>query len=87
VRLCRSARDSEFAYSDLEGRSIYPKECRRTMGTCNNPVALLKGAEDVPTLRFLQNAMKCPVCRGLWSSGSLFYVHGLGRFKSANVNT
>jgi len=57
------------------------------VGTCNNPIALLKGVEDVPALRFLQNAMKCPVCRGLWSSGSFFHVNGFGRLKIANLNT
>ena len=57
------------------------------MGTCNNPVALLKGVEDVLALRFLQNAMKCSICRELSSSRSFFHVNGLGRFEIANVNT
>ncbi len=53
VGLSSTARDSEFAYSYLEGRSIYSEKRRRAIRTCHNPIALLEGLEDLLTFGFL----------------------------------
>jgi len=52
VRLGSAARDSEFAYSYLERRSIHSKTHRRAIGTSNNPIALFESLEDLLTLGF-----------------------------------
>src|SRR5580704_536468 len=63
----------------LEGGSLHPKTCRCAMSTGHNPIALLQSFENLLTLRFLQNLMKCPVCRGFRSGGSFFRTSGLGK--------
>ncbi len=71
----------------MEGRSIYSKKCRRTMGTCNNPIALLEGLEDLLPLGFLQEMVQCAVCCGIRSSGSFLRMTDLGRFQISHIDT
>ena len=55
------------------------------MRTCHNPIALLESFENLLTLRFLQNVVKCPVRRGFRSRGSLFRTSGLGKLQIGNI--
>src|SRR6266478_843396 len=73
-------------HSLLERRSLHSKTCRCAMRTCHNPIALLQGVEDVLAFHSLQNVMKCPVCFGLQSSDSFFWMAGLGKFQISHVD-
>jgi hypothetical protein len=53
TRLRGAARNSELVDSLLERRSLHSKTCRRASGTGHNPIAPLKGLEDVCAFGFL----------------------------------
>jgi hypothetical protein len=58
ARLGRTACDSEFANSLLEGGSLHSKLCCRSVEARHNPVALLQGLADLLTFRLLQDIVK-----------------------------
>src|SRR5207244_11133918 len=70
-RLRRAARNSELVDSLLERGSLHSKTCRRATGTGHNPVAPLKGLEDVSAYGFLQNVVERAICR--FRRGGLLY--------------
>src|SRR6266849_3078558 len=72
-------------HSLLERGSLHSKACRCAMRTGHNPIALLESFENLLTLRFLQNVMKCSVCRGFRSGGSFFQTSGLRKLQIGNV--
>ena len=55
------------------------------MRACHNPIALVKSFENLLTLRFLQNVMKCSACSGFRSRGSFFRASGLGKLQIGNI--
>ena len=86
MRLSGTARDSEFAYSYLEGRSIHSQKCCCSIRTCHNPIALLESLKNLLTFRFLQSAVECTICR-FQRSGLFRNQTGLGKFQIANVHS
>ncbi len=70
----------------MEGRSIHSKSCRRTMGTCNNPVTVLERLENLLTFGFRQEIVQCAVCCGIRSSGSFFRMTDLGKFQISHID-
>src|SRR5580700_9890429 len=72
-------------HSLLVPGSLHSKTCRCAMRTGHNPIALLESFENLLTLRFLQNVMKCPVCGGFRSRRSLFRMSSLGKLQIGNI--
>jgi hypothetical protein len=85
-RLRSTASDSELVHSQLEGRPFHSKMCRCSVGTCHNPIGLLKSSKNLLTFRFLQNVVKCAICR-FRRSGFFCRGAGFGNFKVANIDT
>ena len=85
-RLRGAARNSELMHSLLERGSLHSKTCRCAIGTGHNPIAVLKGFEDVPAFGFLQNVMKRAICR--FRRGGLFYGTAVfGKSKITHIDT
>jgi hypothetical protein len=85
-RLCSPACDSELMHSQLEGGPLHSKMCRCSVGTCHNPIAVLKSSKNLLTFRFLQNVVKCAICR-FRRRGFFCRRAGFGNFKVANIDT
>src|SRR6266850_1954360 len=84
-RLCRTTRDSELLHSQLERGSFHCKMCRCAVRAGNNPIAFLESPKNLLAFRFLQNAVKCAICR-FGSSGFFRWKVGLGELQIANVD-
>ena len=86
VRLCRTARDSEFVHSQLQGRPFHREMCCCSVGASHNPIALLESFQNLLAFRFLQKIVERAICRFL--SSDLFNRNpSLGKFKIGNIDT
>src|SRR5882724_1319245 len=85
-RLCRTAHDSEFLHSQLEGGSFHCKMCSCAIRVGHNPIALLESFKNLFTFRSLQNVVKCTICR--FRRNRFFRRRaGLGNLEIANINS
>src|SRR6267143_188367 len=84
-RLCRTTRDSKLLHSQLERGSFHCKMFCRAIRTGHNPIAFLESFQNLLTLRFLQNAVKCAICR-FRRSGFFCRRASLGKFKIGNID-
>src|SRR5258706_7973877 len=84
VCLRRTACNSEFVNSLLEGGSLHSKVRCRPVGTCHNPIALFESSNNLLTFRFLQNVMKGAICR--FQRSGFYRRAGLGKFKIADID-
>lgn len=82
----RAARNSELVDSLLERGSLHSKTCRRATGTGHNPVAPLKGLEDVSAFGCLQNVVERAICR-FRRGGLLYGTAVLGKSKITHIDT
>lgn len=73
-------------HSLLERGSLHSKTYRCAIGTGYNPIAPLKGLENVTAFGFLQNVVKRAICR--FRRGGLFYGAAvLGKSKITHIDT
>src|ERR1700727_249186 len=70
-------------YSLLECGALHSKTCCCAMRACHNPIALLESFENLLTLRFLQNVMKCAA--GFRSRRPFFRMSGFGKLQIGNI--
>ena len=85
ARLCRTARDSELLHSQLESGSFHCKMCRCPVWAGHNPIAFLESFKNLLTFRFLQNPVKCTICR-FRRTGSSLRRASPGRFKIGDIH-
>ena len=83
--LRRAARNSELMHSQLEGGPLHSKMCRCPIRARHNPIALLESFKNLLTFRFLQNVVKCAICR-FQRSGFFYRGAGLGKFQISHID-